>query len=233
MVASHFLAAGLMVTIFVSSSIICIQQSTALLIPTDNCGRVNGCHASTTHKVLLSDLQDSNEEEIMVSPRTARRAFLGGAGALVGVMAFQVPAVAKYGDSSNMELPNYIEFLMEKNAQGITTKTALYKGVDPVVLLQRLQDANNRLQDIPKLATEKKWSQVQGLLTGPLGTLSQTINQIATPDSGKDVQAAAKKLKADLIDIGQSAAKKNAEACIAKAGQATKDLTSFLELAFD
>lgn len=174
-----------------------------------------------------------NEEEIMTACQT-RRGILGATiCALVGTFADQQPACAKYGDSSNMELPNYIEYLLEKNAQGSAAGGALYRGADPVVLLRRLQEADNRLKEIPQLANEKKWSQVQGVLTGPLGTLSQTLNQIATPDSDKQVQTASKKLKADLIDIGQAAAKKNAEACVAKAGEASKDLVSFLELAFE
>ena len=140
-----------------------------------------------------------------------------------------------------MELPNYIEFLLEKNAQGKSnTEAALYQGADPVVLLRRLQEADRRLQEIPSMANGKKWSQIQGLLTGPLGTLSQTLNQIASSsanssDSKKQqlLQEASKRLKVDLIEIGQASAKKNAEACIAKAADASKDLVRFLEIAFE
>jgi hypothetical protein len=187
---------------------------------------------------VTSESTLERDDDTDTSTRT-RRHFLKGAtmrssGFLVGMLSFQQASCAKYGASSNMELPNYIEYLVEKNSQGASTASiALYKGADPVVLLRRLQEANNRLNDIPTLAKERKWSQVQGLLTGPLGTLSQTLNQIATPDSDKQVQAVSKKLKADLIDIGQAAAKKNAEDCSAKAEDASKDLVSFLEMAFD
>jgi hypothetical protein len=139
-----------------------------------------------------------------------------------------------------MELPNYIEYLVEKNAQGSNTAVALYQGADPVVLLRRLQEANRRLQEIPTMASDKKWSQILGLLTGPLGTLSQTLNQIASStanpsDSKKQqlLQDASKRLKVDLIEIGQASAKKNADACITKAADASNDLARFLEIAFE
>lgn len=186
-------------------------------------------------KIKLSRFYSSSEpvDELVTPKSFDRRLFFGVTGVLAGTFVVGThPAEAKYGASSNMELPNYIEYLVEKNSQG-NESGALYKGADPVVLLRRLQDASGRLQEVPKLAETRKWSQIQGLLTGPLGTLSQTLNQIATPDSDAKVQAASKKLKADLIAIGQAASKKSDEACIAKSQEASKDLVSFLELAFE
>jgi len=195
----------------------------------------------------------------LTTTTTTRRGFLS-VGSLCassccfvgGLMGLPQTCVAKYGASSTMELPNYIEFLMEKNAQGMPTAGALYQGADRVVLLKRLQDATNRLQEIPPLADSKKWSQIQGLLTGPLGTLSQTLNQIVTSttassdtnsnnedkkknknSNGSNVQLVVKKIKADLIEIGQAASKKDAEACRTIAGIASQDLVGFLELAFE
>ena len=167
-------------------------------------------------------------------PALSRRAYLGTNGVvLVGTLFVgNNPAGAKYGVSTNMELPNYIEYLVEKNSQS-DSNSALYKGADPVVLLRRLQDAEYRLQEIPKLAEARQWSQIQGLLTGPLGMLSQTLNQIAGPDSDSKVQAASKKVKADLIAIGQAASQKNNVACVAMVQEASKDFVSFLEIAFE
>lgn len=150
------------------------------------------------------------------------------------------PALAKYGDSTNIELPSYIDFLIEKNSVVDETKV-LYKGADPSVLLKRLQEANAKLTDIPTLAEQKKWSQIQGILTGPLGTFSQTLNQIATAtttpsessSSRQNVDAAVKKLKTDLIEIGQAANQKNGPLCGAKSRQATQDLESFVKAAFE
>ena len=85
-----------------------------------------------------------------------------------------------------------------------------------------------------------------GIVTGPLGTLSQTLNQIVTVSTtsttaGGDtknknsskVQDAAKKVKADVLAIGQAADKKNAEACTKQASSASQDLKTLLEIAFE
>mmetsp|Transcript_30148 Transcript_30148/g.73295 ORF Transcript_30148/g.73295 Transcript_30148/m.73295 type:complete len:283 (+) Transcript_30148:62-910(+) len=152
-------------------------------------------------------------------------------------------AWAKYGESSSMELPSYIEYLIEKN-QVQDVSQVLYRGADPAVLLGRLKDSLQRLNEVPALAEEKKWTQINGLVTGPLGTLSQTLNQIVTVSTttgennqkkknASKVQDAAKKVKADVLAIGQAADKKNAEACTKQASLASQDLKALLEIAFE
>ena len=141
-------------------------------------------------------------------------------------------ANAKYGEGTTMELPSYIDYLIEKNTVR-DDSTALYKGADPATILRRLQESEKRLQEIPALAEQKKWTQITGLVSGPLGTLSQTLSQIATPDSKPKVKDMAKKVKADVLGIGQAAAKKNGDGCVAQAAAASKDLKSLLEAAFE
>mmetsp|Transcript_18670 Transcript_18670/g.46226 ORF Transcript_18670/g.46226 Transcript_18670/m.46226 type:complete len:215 (+) Transcript_18670:1-645(+) len=169
-------------------------------------------------------------DETDVCHPTRRHMILAATG--LAALFTSLPAEAKYGTSTNMEMPNYIEYLIEKNESGSTEK-ALYKGADPTVLLKRLQEANKRLAEIPALAEEKKWSQIQGILTGPMGTLAVTINQIATSDSPAKVKDAAKKVKADVIAIGQAAAKKSGAACTDASLGASRDLEEFVKLAFE
>ena len=161
-----------------------------------------------------------------------RRSFLIASTAFVGSLSTSNPALAKYGEGSNLELPSYIEYLIEKS-NSVEEAKILYKGADPSVLLRRLQEADKRLGDIPALAEQKKWSQIQGVLTGPLGTLSQTLNQIASPDSSPKVQDASKILKSVVIEIGQAASQKNGGTCTAKAQQASQDLEVFVKAAFE
>lgn len=216
-----------MIALRFAIAMLTVSVTAAFLPPTRAVGRAS----SQIELPLHSPSQGSDVE---LSSTLSRRAVFGATGVLAGTFFVgSSPAWAKYGSSSNMELPNYIEYLVEKNSQGANQGKALYKGADPIVLLRRLQEADSRLQEVPKLAEARKWSQIQGLLTGPLGTLSQTLNQIATPDSDPKVQGASKKLKADLIAIGQGASKKSDTACIANAQAASKDLVSFLELAFE
>lgn len=147
------------------------------------------------------------------------------------------PASAAYGTSSNIELPNYIEFLIEKNSS-VDPSKILYKGADPLTQLSRISEASLKLNEIPAIAKEKKWSQVQGILTGPLGTLVQTMNTLvksatdANAKEGEKAKKAAAVVKADIINISQEASKKN-EAGVVKACEvAQKDLEAFAKLVF-
>ena len=148
----------------------------------------------------------------------------------MAIIGTQQPANAAYGETTNIELPNYIEFLMEKNAVS-DPDAFLYKGPNPKVQLERLLEASKRLQDIPPLAADKKWSQVQGILTGPLGTLAQTLNFIAK-ESTPEVQAKAKKVKEAIFSISTAASKKSEAEVVAKTKAAEAELEAFVRAAF-
>jgi len=162
-------------------------------------------------------------------PQT-RRSFVAASILASGWSQIVQPVVAKYGDSSNLELPNYIEFLEEKN-KSIDPSKFLYQGDDLEVVLKHLMEANSKLALIPSLAEQKKWSQIQGVLTGPLGTLAITMNQVASK-SPEAVKEAAKKVKNDVIAIGQAAQKKSESGCVGGSKTASADLNEFLKLAF-
>jgi hypothetical protein len=152
------------------------------------------------------------------------------AGALVGKC---MTAHAKYGESSNIELPNYIDYLIEKNSQSDPT-AALYQGIDSTTLLKRLSEAEKRLQEVPKLAQEQKWTEINGLVTGPLGTLSMTLNQIAgIPNASSKTKGFVKQIKSHVLGIGQAASKKDAEGCTNQAALAIQDLKFLLQEEFE
>lgn len=133
-----------------------------------------------------------------------------------------------------MELPNYIDYLIEKNSfqAGDDPSQRLYQGADSKVLLERLLDANQRLNEVSALAEARKWSQIQGLVTGPLGTLSQTLNTMVK-EKPKVLTGPAKQVKTSVIGIGQAASTKNAEQCVQLAKQAQTELQMFVEKAFE
>lgn len=156
-------------------------------------------------------------------------------------LATPFPASAKYGEGTSMELPNYIDYLIEKNTAA-ENSNALYTGADPATVLRRLADSERRLGEIRGLAEQKKWSQISGIITGPLGTLLSTMNQIvsivssspaASPKKTKQVQDTVKKVKADIFAIGQAANRKEPEGCTKQAAMASNDLKILLEIAFD
>jgi hypothetical protein len=159
---------------------------------------------------------------------------------IVALTVAPFPSHAKYGDASSLALPSYIDYLIEKNAAAANDSTALYQGADPSTVLKRLSVSERRLGEVYTLAEEKKWSQITGLVTGPLGTLSMTMNQIVSivsssnsPKKTKQVQDAVRKVKEDILGIGQAAARKNAIYCTKQTDMASTDLKALLQIAFD
>ena len=129
-------------------------------------------------------------------------------------------------------MPNYIEYLIEKNAEG-QPRDYSYKGPDAETQLRRIGEAGNRLPEIATLAEEKKWSQVQGIITGPLGTLLQTMNSVVSIAGTKEAKDAAKLVKTDLLEIGVAAGRKESASCIKAADNASRDLQKFVMIAFN
>lgn len=150
---------------------------------------------------------------------------------VAGSMLIPSIANAKGGDSATIVMPNYIEFLIEKN-KVIDPNDMLYKGPDIELQLKRIGEAGARIPEVAVLAEEKKWSQVQGIITGPLGTLLQTMNSIASAAGTKEAAAAAKIVKQDLNDINAASQKKDSAACMKAAGKAAADLEKFVKIAF-
>lgn len=170
----------------------------------------------------------SRRKFLTTSTATATAAAL-----LVVTQSAPLPAHAAYGSSSNMELPSYIEFLIEKNAGPADPSTFLYQGADPQIQLKRLLEASKRFGEIPGFAEDKKWSQIQGLLTGPLGTLGQSLNAIAKDSTNsKEVLAKAKKVKEDVFNISLAASKKNQADAVTYAKAAEASLDAFVRAAF-
>ena len=160
----------------------------------------------------------------------SRRNFIVGVSAIVPSI---LPSIANADASSaNIKMPNYIEYLIEKN-KVIDPNDMLYRGPDVETQLRRIGEAGNRLPEIATLAEEKKWSQVQGIITGPLGTLLQTINSVASISGTKEAKDLAKLVKADLFEIGVAAGKRQSELCIKAADKTTKDLSKFVMVAFE
>ncbi|KAL7539235.1 hypothetical protein ACHAXR_009121 [Thalassiosira sp. AJA248-18] len=148
--------------------------------------------------------------------------------------AVAIPSIANAasGESASIKMPNYIEYLIEKNAQGLERDDMLYKGPDPETQLRRIGEAGSRLPEIAALANDKKWSQVQGIITGPLGTLLQTMNSVASIAGTKEARDAAKVVKTDLLEIGVAAGRKESAPAVKAAEKAAKDLEKFVMVAF-
>lgn len=187
-------------------------------------------HQSARSLVVLALPIEKREDSTCFSRRTVLESWLASSSASILLWNHRAsPAHAAYGDGSKIELPSYIDFLIEKNTQ-VDPSTFLYQGADREAQLERISAAESRIKSIPAIAQSRKWSQVQGILTGPLGTLIQTMNQIS--GSNKDALKAAANVKADLLMIGQAAAKKSEDACIAASEAALQNLETFSKVVF-
>jgi hypothetical protein len=168
--------------------------------------------------------------ELNHHPPSRRSVLSGFAAALAVVVSLPVqPALADYGSSASIQLPSYIDSLIEQS-KTVDPDSLLYKGADLQTQLGRLKKATIRLAEIPAIAEQKKWTQITGILTGPLGELLSTMTLVSANNA--KAKEAAKKVKLDLYAIGAGASKKNEGACKQATEAALKDLEAFIKVAF-
>jgi hypothetical protein len=173
----------------------------------------------------------SQKQSFLCASNNNRREFVQTL--VTGSTAILIPSIAnaKDGDSAKIVLPNYVEYLIEQNKR-TDPDLVLYKGPDIELQLRRIGEAAVRLPEVATLAEAKKWSQVQGIITGPLGTLLQTLNSVASIAGTKEAASAVKTVKQDLNDINAASQKKDSALCIKAAGKASVDLEKFVKIAF-
>ena len=162
------------------------------------------------------------------------------------VLATTVPSAAwaTYGDDAKIELPNPMEAITNRvNGQCLVETLGnreclvyldpankLYQGADNALLLARMEKASESLALIPGLIEQRKWSQVSGVLLGPLGTLVETMNQLTKLSAnGSKAAALAAKTKTDMYDIFQAAERKQGEKALIAHDKATKNLVAFVK----
>ncbi len=215
---------------------------------------------------------NKGDDDLDLDRREATFALLGTLWAVtgVGVMSGLLPnsstppaAHAAYGDVAKIQLPNPLENIILRSNQGCVVESLgnreclvygssddkVYQGADGQVLVQRLQQAVVALSTIPDLITSKKWSAIQGVLTGPMGTLIATMNQLlqlqrdqqqqssssssvsssVSSVSFKAAEQLALKVKQDLFAISGAADKKLGDKVLQSQQQATADLVAFLQ----
>lgn len=180
-------------------------------------------------------------EDVDMDRREAAFAMLGS---LLAMTTPPVTANAVYGQDAKIELPNPIEDMSRRTneqclVESLGTRQCLvyldpekklYKQADNQVLLERIEKASASLATIPSLANNKKWSQVNGVLTGPLGQLVLTMQTLAKLSDNQD-QAfkLAKTVKGDIIDMGQASDRKQGDKVLEYHQKATDDLVAFVK----
>eukprot|EP00957_Ditylum_brightwellii_P107468 8200110-Ditylum_brightwellii.AAC.1 len=109
--------------------------------------------------------------------------------------AFSSPEAANavYGQDANIALPNVVEGMNNRVTQQclveslgnreclvyLDPENKLYQGADTRILLERVEKSTEALATIPELIDAKKWLAIVGVLTGPMGTLVRSMDQLS------------------------------------------------------
>lgn len=195
--------------------------------------------------------KDDEDIAAMEDRREAAFAMLGSLWAVTNflptTLLFPESAQAAYGQDANIVLPNPIDTMIERASKQCLVETLgnreclvwegdenkLYQGADGRLLLERVEKALSSLANIPALIEQKKWSQVNGILTGPLGDLVRTMNQLAALSATEGGATAAKQkvntVKNDLYGIAASVEKKQGDKALKYHQAATNDLVAFIK----
>lgn len=173
-----------------------------------------------------------------------REAAFAMVGSLWAMTTSPLAASAAYGQDAKIELPNPVGDMNRRNneqclVESLGTRQCLvyldpanklYQQPDNKVLLERLDKASASLASIPSLVSSKKWSQVSGVLTGPLGQLVLTMQALTKlSENGGEASALAKKVKSDILEIGAASDRKQGDKVLEYHQKATDDLVAFVK----
>eukprot|EP00536_Pseudo-nitzschia_multiseries_P016697 jgi/Psemu1/69953/estExt_Genemark1.C_12020006 len=196
----------------------------------------------------LSSLQEDRREALfaMMGSLWAVSSSSAVAGTVVTTaFAFPEPAQATAGVDANMAFPDVMAGLNDRNTKQCLVESLgnreclvyketdpdklLYKGIDNDKLVERIRFATGALAEIPPLVELKKWNDITGILTGPMGELSSTLNLLAGTDARKTKLA--RKVKEDLFGMGTATTQRQTDVILKYHSLAIKDLAIFLEAA--
>jgi hypothetical protein len=178
--------------------------------------------------------------------REALFSLLGQVAAGLGTL-FWAPnnSVAVYGTDAKLEIPNVMDG-MNNRASGrqclveslgnreclayLDPDNKLWQNPDSEILLNRLQKATAAFTEVPEHVSAKKWSKISGILTGPMGTLSDTMNMLVKiSGDSEELKGQAKAIKTTLYEINAAVERKEAEKILKLHEKATKDLIAYTQ----
>jgi hypothetical protein len=207
----------------------------------------------------LFDTNDNDDE----SRREALFSMVGALWAMTGTSIIATSPIksahAASGDFAKIELPNPYQTLSDRATKECLSESLgtreclvyaedsdkfLYKGLDASLLLQRLKTSTEALGKIPSLIEAKKWSQITGVLAGPMGELIRTMNQIvemsskssesssdATETLATTLRAKVNVVKKDLYALQAAVDKRQVDAALKYHTQSAIHLDEFIQAA--
>ncbi len=151
-------------------------------------------------------------------------------------------AKAAFGEDAKIEIPNMMDNMNNRVNQQCLVESLgnreclvyldpankLYKGAEGSVLVERLEKATSALALIPDLVNDKKWSKVQGILTGPMNPLGATMDKLSKLSENEELCCKLEKsIKNDLYAIGSAVERKDGDKVLKLHDKVTKDLVAY------
>mmetsp|Transcript_15025 Transcript_15025/g.22526 ORF Transcript_15025/g.22526 Transcript_15025/m.22526 type:complete len:194 (-) Transcript_15025:1129-1710(-) len=178
---------------------------------------------------------------------TSRRSVFASALAAYSVIASPFAANAVYGADANIQMPNVAQGMadrLESLVESLGTRECLvyedpanklYKSVDSKILFERLGASVEALKRLPNYITNKQWSNVQSVLTGPMGSLSYNMNELVKLiDEDNPLKSQCKDLtgniRKDLYGISAAIANKDGTQALMNYERATEKMETFVKL---
>mmetsp|Transcript_19311 Transcript_19311/g.28932 ORF Transcript_19311/g.28932 Transcript_19311/m.28932 type:complete len:255 (-) Transcript_19311:1246-2010(-) len=199
-------------------------------------------------RVRSSDHKSKREKskcDLCPEPEVDRRE---AAFALIGTMwsvgSLPSPANAVFGADAKIEIPNVMDNINNRVNQQclveslgnreclvyLDPENKLYKGADSQILIERLEAATAALAEIPSLVSDKKWSKIQGVLTGPMNPLGVTMDKLSKISENEENCCKLEKVvKSDLYAIASAVERKQGDEIIKLHKKATEDLVAYAQ----
>ncbi|KAL7518567.1 hypothetical protein ACHAWX_003381 [Stephanocyclus meneghinianus] len=180
----------------------------------------------------------------------SRRSFLGSSVASIMLTSISVPSVANaaYGEDARIVIPDIVQGISDRtNKQCLVeslgnreclvyldAENQLYKGSDAKLLFDRLAQSVEAMKNIPSYLETKQWSKVESTLTGKMGNLSSTMNELVKIIKDDSVKSKCKALSVDvrndLYAIAASCSRKQQEDALNSYDKAVLNLEKFVSL---
>lgn len=229
-------------------AVVCISNSFVFNALAFSPSVKNNCIAGATKLAGKSSMNDDSTGDAIVDRREAGMAMVGSLWTAAGVVSTALipsePASAAYGDDAKMEMPNPLDQVRERQSkqclmESLGTRQCLvyedpdnklYQNPDTKALVERVEKSGEALATIPKLIEEKQWIKVTGVLTGPMGTLGNSMDLLSKASDDPAANAdRAKRVKNDLYGISGAVDRRNGGSALEYHKLATEHLVQFLK----
>ncbi len=179
----------------------------------------------------------------------SRRSVFASALAASSVMALPFAANAVYGADANMQMPNIVQGIADRATKQCLVESLgnreclvyedpdnkLYKSADSKILFERLGTSVEALKRLPSYIANKQWSNVNSVLTGPMGSLSYNMNEIVKLiEEDNHIKSQCKDLtvniRKDLYAISAAISSKDEKQALKNYERASEKMEKFVTL---